>query len=186
MLIQPNLQDDEQRKIQDKIKKLKNKLNTDDVTRKDNKHLLDLLNIEYKKLSELRFNQNNLLKSSWDDYQLKQRQTRRKETEKRLIEAERIEQLEYEKRLENRPEVEIYDQLLALLLDDTSSSSNNSSAIKVHNDVGFPTVIDTSIVIIPVEVLDLFWSVDVPIPSTKSEIPLTIETIKQRKASLLL
>ena len=121
------------------------------------------MNQEYDKLSRKRQEQCNILVDQWQSYQQNQKDSRQSEISKRQVEFDRqLELLDEEKRKKwvsqkNDTSV-IYSQLLAYLQ-------------QYHSD--------NCILTFPTDILDLFWSADIQVPVLETDLPLTIEKLKE-------
>lgn len=124
--------------------------------------LLDL-NQEYEKLSRKRQEQCNMLADQWQSYQQSQKESRQSEISKRQIEFDRqLDLLDEEKRKkwtsQNNDASVVCSQLLAYLQQCST---------------------DNCILTFPTDILDLFWSIDIQVPVLETELPLTIEKLKE-------
>ncbi|KAI9486196.1 MAG: hypothetical protein EXX96DRAFT_614035 [Benjaminiella poitrasii] len=179
MTMQPNVQDDKQAQILDKLNQLKAKLKTTEHIKKDKQQLITLLNAEYQKLTTCRLEQLNIFEDQWNGYLTNQRQSRRTDAQRRREEMERLQQSEQSITKEKprmATKIEMYNRILVFLDD-----ANMIQILNDDDDDKFSTTMDTSVVVMPTDILDLFWSLDIPVPAVKSEIPLTKQVIQQRK-----
>ncbi|KAI8983066.1 hypothetical protein BDB01DRAFT_792275 [Pilobolus umbonatus] len=182
-------------KINNKINRIKVVLVMNDHAhlffRSTQKHL-GALNAEYEKLRQLRLDQCSSLKLQWETYQHEQKNNRRKDVEKRQAEFDKeLKLMDKESRkdwkiqkMRKEKKKEICTLLIDKLTNDitietraTAVNDENESIVICHVHDRDP--IDTSLVIIPHHLLELFWSIEVDIPIMKSEIPNTINTLQK-------
>ncbi|KAI8883570.1 hypothetical protein K501DRAFT_249387 [Backusella circina FSU 941] len=148
---------------------------------KDNSHnrkksvhqqdLLGLLNAEYEKLRQLRLDQCNSLKSQWDNYQDQQRKNRKKEIQKR--------QIEFDKELEINDKERRKHWTIASRQDVDKETKRRLLLNNTQNHLN----VDTSVLTIPIPLLELFWILDITPPVTLSDVQSTIDSIAKLKES---
>lgn len=160
------------------------------------------LNAEFDKLRKTRTERSEQY-SAWFD-QLKE--TRRERSKQIRERSDAVEQelvaLDEKDQAQRQPSAlkqpgqtaaEICDRLLALLqdiqptdgMDDKEGDNDDPSLIdgdRIRVVQGQPVDgVDTSVLLVPMSALELFWHIDVVVPACLSEIDDTIQEIKKRK-----
>ncbi|KAI8061888.1 uncharacterized protein B0P05DRAFT_557122 [Gilbertella persicaria] len=135
------------------------------------KQKLNQLNTEFKKLAQLRLNQSHSLQDQWESYQTDTRQSRKKDIEKRQADFDKETQMDQIKNEEPIKKSEICSRLIHVL--------KNQDSIQIVNQNSDNGDIDTSVVILPNDILELFWFIGVnDIPVVQSELPLMISRLE--------
>ncbi|ORY93236.1 hypothetical protein BCR43DRAFT_496554 [Syncephalastrum racemosum] len=167
-------------------------------TRLSEPEVVSQLNAQFDKLRKTRTERSEQY-TAWFD-QLKE--TRRERSKKIRERSDAMEQelvaMDEKDQAQRQPSAlkqvgqtpaEMCDKLLELLQDiqpsDNSDPHNNSSMIdgdRIRVVQGDPVNgVDTSVLLVPMSALELFWHMDVVVPACLSEVDDTIQEIKKRK-----
>ncbi|CEI95134.1 hypothetical protein G6F70_004962 [Rhizopus microsporus] len=165
------------KETQKSIKQLQKAMQEAKQKKQDTSAKMDILNSEYGKLAQLRLDHAESIKNEWQVYCKEQRDIRKADAKKRQIEFdEELSAQDKErkktwnkKKLTSKQKVETCQQLIELLKD--------QKQLEIVNDTDFH--IDTSVIILPSSIMELFWALDMDPPIMKSEIDSTITLLSQ-------
>ncbi|KAI8368361.1 hypothetical protein EDC96DRAFT_441412 [Choanephora cucurbitarum] len=133
-----------------------------------NRQKLNELHTEYENVAQLRLDQLNAIQTQWQFYQEDTKPSRKKEILKRQTDFEKDLELAQKESNSIVNQQAICRQLIDIL------KAQDRIQILNQSDRSDSTV-DFSVVIIPHDILELFWSIGVKnVPATKSDIPSTI------------
>lgn len=112
----------------------------------------------------------------WSTYQTEERLARKKDIDKRQAEFDKELDLQHNKRaVKKEKKSEISNKLVHLLRKALEDGDDEKIQILgSHNDDD-----DTSVVTMSADILELFWSIDVNVPVTRSEILLAITQLEK-------
>lgn len=114
----------------------------------------------------------------WSTYQTEERRNRKADIDKRQAEFDKELDLQHKKRIEKQEKKsEVAKKLIDLLR--KALEGDHDEKIQIlgsHDDM---TTDDTSVVTMSADILEIFWSIDVNVPVTQSEILLTITQLEK-------
>ncbi|KAI8380306.1 hypothetical protein BD560DRAFT_9724 [Blakeslea trispora] len=128
---------------------------------------LNQLHSEYENLSQIRLEQRNIIQAQWETYQEDTKPSRKREIVKRQKDFEKDLQLTRKEAIPPVDKQAVCNQLITIL--------KTQDKIHILNQANVDSSIDSSVVILPNDVLELFWSIGIEsVPVVESDIPSMI------------